>query len=418
MASLAGYDSEVVELKCAVQSYAWGKIGLDSTVAQLSQHSPSFELEEDKPYAELWMGTHINGPSKLLCGNKEVLLAEWIDKNTFVLGATVKEAFDGKLPFLFKVLSVNKALSIQAHPSKSQAKQLHMERPDVYTDSNHKPEVIIALTTFESLCGFRPLAEIKKYIKTIPELALIIGKEAEDAITSGSDSEALKTAFSALMRSKPDIVSKHLHNLEDRILEMKRLEMDISSICGDLLLRLTSQFPEDVGCLCIYFLNYITLKPGEAMFLGSNLPHAYLAGDCMECMACSDNVVRAGLTPKLKDVDTLCEMLDYRCRTKEEIIFSCTQSPNNPFVTVYDPPVPDFTIARIQIPSSCSSYTFQALNGPSIAIMICGSGGINISSTRIALGRGTVVFISANTTFDFNNCDRVDCEIYQAYCVL
>lgn len=93
-----------------------------------------------------------------------------------------------------------------------------------------------------------------------------------------TDSEALKTAFSALMRSKPDIVSKHLHNLEDRILEMKRLEMDISSICGDLLLRLTSQFPEDVGCLCIYFLNYITLKPGEAMFLGSNLPHAYLAG--------------------------------------------------------------------------------------------------------------------------------------------
>ena len=69
----------------------------------------------------------------------------------------------------------------------------------------------------------------------------------------------------------------------------------------------------------------------------------------MECMACSDNVVRAGLTPKLKDVDTLCEMLDYRCRTKEEIIFSCTQSPSNPFVTVYDPPVPDFTIARIQV---------------------------------------------------------------------
>lgn len=69
----------------------------------------------------------------------------------------------------------------------------------------------------------------------------------------------------------------------------------------------------------------------------------------MECMACSDNVVRAGLTPKLKDVDTLCEMLDYRCRTKEEIIFSCTQSPNNLFVTVYDPPVPDFTIARIQV---------------------------------------------------------------------
>lgn len=103
------------------------------------------------------------------------------------------------------------------------------------------------------------------------------------ALTDGfeiflTDSEALKTAFSSLMRSKPDIVSKHLHNLEDRILEMKRLKMDISPICGDLFLQLNSQFPEDVGCFCIYFLNYIKLKPGEAMFLGSNLPHAYLAG--------------------------------------------------------------------------------------------------------------------------------------------
>lgn len=89
------------------------------------------------------MGTHTNGPSKLLCGNKEMLLSEWIDKNTFVLGGTVREAFDGKLPFLFKVLSVNRALSIQAHPSKSQAKQLHLERPDVYKDSNHKPEMAI-----------------------------------------------------------------------------------------------------------------------------------------------------------------------------------------------------------------------------------------------------------------------------------
>ena len=69
----------------------------------------------------------------------------------------------------------------------------------------------------------------------------------------------------------------------------------------------------------------------------------------MECMACSDNVVRAGLTPKFKDVDTLCEMLDYGCRTKEENIFPCRQDPSDPYVTIYDPPVPDFAVGRIQV---------------------------------------------------------------------
>ena len=89
------------------------------------------------------MGTHPNGPSKVLIGEKEVLLSEWIDANLHVLGGTVREAFDGKLPFLFKVLSVNKALSIQAHPNKSHAAFLHKERPEVYKDPNHKPEMAI-----------------------------------------------------------------------------------------------------------------------------------------------------------------------------------------------------------------------------------------------------------------------------------
>lgn len=133
----------VVELKCAVQCYAWGKIGLNSTVAQLALNSPSFQLEEDKPYSEFWMGTHPNGPSKVLEEEKELLLSEWIDANVDVLGNKVKETFDGKLPFLFKVLSINKALSIQAHPDKPHAEFLHDKRPEIYKDPNHKPEMAI-----------------------------------------------------------------------------------------------------------------------------------------------------------------------------------------------------------------------------------------------------------------------------------
>ena len=100
---------------------------------------------------QFWMGTHPNGPSTVLDGENETLLSDWIYANVDVLGPTVKETFDGKLPFLFKVLSVNKALSIQAHPNKSHATLLHKERPEIYKDPNHKPEMAIGKN-----CGYRP----------------------------------------------------------------------------------------------------------------------------------------------------------------------------------------------------------------------------------------------------------------------
>ena len=99
--------------------------------------------------------------------------------------------------------------------------------------------------------------------------------------------------------------------------------------------------------------------------------------DCVECMACSDNVVRAGLTPKLKDVDTLCEMLDYSCRSKEENIFPCHQDPNDPYTTIYDPPVPDFAVARIQASESSRGHImlFFQRSGPCYCIQGFHNGG-------------------------------------------
>jgi mannose-6-phosphate isomerase len=79
-----------------------------------------------------------------------------------------------------------------------------------------------------------------------------------------------------------------------------------------LVLRLENQYPSDIGVIAAFFLNHVKLKPGEALFLGANEPHAYLSGECVECMATSDNVVRAGLTPKFIDVPTLCSMLTYK----------------------------------------------------------------------------------------------------------
>ena len=139
-----------MELKCAVQRYAWGKVGSNSQVALLAKSSDKqFEIESSSPYAELWMGTHPNGPSELgNCHSREPL-SDYIKRHPDVLGDNCRKQFGDNLPFLFKILSVNKALSIQAHPNKQLAALLHKDRPNVYKDSNHKPEMAIALTNFD-----------------------------------------------------------------------------------------------------------------------------------------------------------------------------------------------------------------------------------------------------------------------------
>ena len=161
-----------MELKCEVQQYAWGKIGQESQVALLAKNRPDFEVQANTPYAELWMGTHPNGPSRIMKSNQP--LDEYIKEHPDVLGVTCRERFGNNLPFLFKILSVNKALSIQAHPNKELAAKLHNDRPNVYKDPNHKPEMAIALTEFQGLCGFRPLREIKNNCENNSQLRKII----------------------------------------------------------------------------------------------------------------------------------------------------------------------------------------------------------------------------------------------------
>ena len=126
---------------------------------------------------QLWMGTHPKAPSSIsypssLAGQP---LHEWLLSNSWALGPEVAQAFDNKLPFLFKVLSINKSLSIQAHPTKEHARELHTAAPQYYPDSNHKPEMAIALRDFQGLCGFRPISEISRCIADVPELLRIVG---------------------------------------------------------------------------------------------------------------------------------------------------------------------------------------------------------------------------------------------------
>uniref|UniRef100_UPI00398F0684 mannose-6-phosphate isomerase isoform X1 n=1 Tax=Pristiophorus japonicus TaxID=55135 RepID=UPI00398F0684 len=415
----------VFPLKCVVQHYAWGKIGSDSEVAKLiSSDDSSVVIEQEKPYAELWMGAHPKGDA-VICDNRisQKTLGQWIAEHPECLGSKVKDIFQGQLPFLFKVLSVNISLSIQAHPNKELAVQLHAQFPDRYPDKNHKPEMAIALTPFEGLCGFRPVEEIVGFLKNVREFHAVIGSEAAEMLENstgdpGKVSDALKKCFTRMMNCEKKAFVDQLNKLVKRVLEEAAAGKDTAASNGELLLRLHSQFPGDVGCFVIYFLNQVKLQPGEAMFLGANEPHAYLNGDCIECMACSDNTVRAGLTPKLIDVHTLCEMLSYTPAPAGAKIFPSVRDPCDPCVSVYDPPVPDFSVIKIEVPSAVERYMVSSIDSASILLVIRGKATAKAAPSQINIHRGSVLFIAANERVDLCIDSTDGMLLFRACCVL
>ena len=172
------------------------------------------------------MGTHKKGPAVLTHPQSYagLQLSDWLKSNLWALGRVVLNEFGGQLPFLLKVLSINRALSIQAHPTKLHAKELHASAPDKYPDPNHKPELAIAVSEFEGFCGFRPFSEIQTFVSSVPELQSLIGKETSELMTNfpegGGKAEskaALKSVFTALMSCCVERVKEELEKLIERL---------------------------------------------------------------------------------------------------------------------------------------------------------------------------------------------------------
>lgn len=237
----------------------------------------------------------------------------------------------------------------------------------------------------------------------------VIGNDAKTDLLKATDSdykEALKSAFTSLMTCPKDKIKENLLTLQAKIQDRNsKSELD------DLFLTLLSQYPGDVGCFVIYLVNYIKLNPGESLFLGPNIIHAYLEGDCIECMACSDNVVRAGLTPKLIDVDTLCSMLDYT--SSSDVKFEPEKE--SEIVTLYIPPVKDFAVAKIQIRDSGKVEKIPKRSTPSIMIVIEGQGQFKGQGEEMDVKEGKVLFLVENQDFELSKTGDKDLVAYQAY---
>ncbi|CAH6720495.1 mannose-6-phosphate isomerase [[Candida] jaroonii] len=407
----------LTRLDCGYQNYDWGKIGSSSAVAQFAAKSnEETSIDESKPYAELWMGTHPSVPS-IVVENGKTLRDLVASDPTKYLHKDIIEKFgsDKELPFLFKVLSIEKVLSIQAHPDKALGAQLHAADPKNYPDANHKPEMAIAVTSFEGFCGFKPLLELQKTLQSVPELNEIIGTELVEEFSKGIKPEAelgseddkanrklLQKIFGKLMNTDESIIGEKAASLVKRTETDPSLFDNIAPKLAELIQRLNKQFPNDIGLFCgCLLLNHCILQPGEAMFLQAKDPHAYISGDIIECMAASDNVVRAGFTPKFKDVKNLVEMLTYSYDSVEKQkmpLLSHPKTSGEAKSVLYDPPIAEFAVLQTIFDGPSKVQSFDKFDGPSIIITTNGSGSIRIKGGEDKpVETGYVYFIGPDT---------------------
>lgn len=382
----------ILELSCVAQNYDWGIKGQTSQVAKIHQLNGE-TIKDNMPYAELWMGTHPNGPTTV--------------KNAG--GQELRKVLGKDLPFLFKILSVGKALSIQAHPDKKLAEHLHKEFPNIYKDANHKPEIAIALTAFEALCGFRPLKEIIGFCENYPEFYSLISSESLVGLeNAGSGSKsALKLFFTDLMNCDQELVKTKTKHLLERLQQKDSLTSE-----EKLFIRLNQEYPDEVGCFCIFVMNYVTMQPGECIFMAANEPHAYLLGECVECMALSDNVVRAGLTPKFRDVETLCNMLTFNSYSGVDVFTK--PSTLSKHSQLYEAPVDEFSVVKTAFKSLGEQET---IHRQSETILLCLEGEVElmIEDEAKVYAKGSILLLPADLNIGIKCASDDGALLFQAF---
>jgi len=382
-------------LRCGVQHYAWGDPDyIPKLIGVLNR--------ERKPYAELWIGAHAELLAVARVGASEVPLPLLLHgAGEAVLGRRDVERFGGELPFLLKILAAARPLSIQAHPDKRQARAgFEREnrlgiRPDAphrnYHDDNHKPELIVALTDFYALRGFRPLDEIGAVLASVPELHDLA---ANYCPTRGS----LTDLYSRLMRTDQDEVDAILTPLLRRLQEEAAHQAFSKEQTEYWVLRADSLFSEDGhrdrGLFSVFLLNPVHLLPGEAMYLPAGELHAYLEGAGVEIMANSNNVLRGGLTAKHTDVDELLRILTFDAG--EVNVIGTGLGPEEERV-VYETPSEEFILSRLRI-TAARPYTGVAGHSLELGVVIQGRVVVSAMSLKgglegLELRRGGVFLV-------------------------
>jgi len=397
MSELTQITARPYRLHNQIQNYAWGTRDNEAFIPHLLQFDP----EPGVPYAELWIGTHPKAPSQVeLPDGSKMSLHDWIAQEPrTALGKAVNARFGG-LPFLFKVLSAGQSLSIQAHPTKTQAETLHEQDPAHYPDDNHKPEIAIALDHLTALMGFKPFDQLAGTLSRYPEIADFVGWETVNRIvTATTPSEVIKATltrelFAALIQhaiedpvalgTAVDALSQRLTGGYDHPTEAETLFLELRERYGS----------QDVGLFALFLFNIVHLRAGEGLFTEAGIPHAYLKGNIVECMASSDNVVRVGLTPKYRDAVTLIKIVDTAPRLPEILDGNPITLPSGVTAANYPGPAAEFEMARLVLPAGAG---FEVTKGdrPAVALVIRGSIDLLWEGRQDTYAQGASAFLPA-----------------------
>ncbi|MEZ2121505.1 MULTISPECIES: mannose-6-phosphate isomerase, class I [unclassified Corynebacterium] len=375
-----------------IRAYPWGS---RTAIAELR----GLPTPSARPEAELWFGSHPGGSSTV--GDTPLIDIIAVDPES-ALGPRVCAQYDGRLPFLMKILAAAEPLSLQAHPSLEQARE-GCAREDAaglsrtannrnYRDDNHKPELIVALTDFEALAGFRPLNETVRVFDAIacPELARYLTMLDTDPEHEETNLRALFTTWITIPAATRLALIESVTRCIRSALDRGDSEAWILDVLRNIL-ALNERYPGDVGVLGALLLNKINLKPGQAVFLDAGQLHAYVAGMGVEIMANSDNVLRGGLTSKHVDVPELVRVLTFRALAKPLV-----DSEADGESTHYPVPTAEFDLTRFDLRPGSS--TVLEHDGPVIALCTAGqvTASHGVEDEPLILAPGSALWVPAS----------------------
>ncbi|MBA2806626.1 mannose-6-phosphate isomerase, class I [Streptomyces sp. KM273126] len=359
-------------LNNTIRPYAWGST---TAIPHLLGVEPTGE-----PQAEMWMGAHPGAPSRTARGP----LTEVIDgAPERELGERTVAKFGPRLPFLLKILAAGAPLSLQVHPNLHQAQEGYddEERRGIpvdaghrnYKDANHKPELICALTEFDGLCGFRDPAQAADLLAGLDVDSL---KPYVDLLHAHPEEAALREVLTAVLSADPEDMARTVH---ETAVACERLGGTYSPYAD-----LAHHYPGDPGVIAAMLLNHVRLQPGEALFLGAGVPHAYLNGLGVEIMANSDNVLRCGLTPKHVDVPELLRIV--RFEAGDPGVLRPEASPDGE--EVYETPIDEFRLSRYVRPEGSAAHD---LTRETPQVLLCTAGSVQAGDHPLRPGESVFV---------------------------
>lgn len=348
------------------------------------------------------MGTYPDLPTYVKSTGED--LQDVIDKNAEqLIGKNIIDKFGhSNLPYLPKVLSIAKALPLQLHPNKELAAKLHEKDPQNFTDPNHKPEIALALSKFEAFCGFKPLESIEPLFKLEPL------KQFVPENTSKFDDQVLKKTVNTLLKADEKAVANAVEGLR----KLDKSSFGKDTYIPDLIPRLAEQYDKtDNGVLvALITMNYLVLQAGEGIYIPADGIHAYLAGDIIECMARSNNVLNTGFCPRAErnSADLFTSTLTFKPHDPKSCMLygESYKKSKNGKTQVYKPPMSEFNMLVSRL-SKGDKEGLGAVNGPSILLATEGNGKFKADGKSYDVNEGNVFFIAQGTELEIEAAESL-----------